>query len=140
MMADSLLDQAKARAAARRARRHTVSLDELAIELVCDVPTNFEDIEKLQAAAKAINRKAWVAHYARALVAAQTREIRIAGELVADSSGLPLAFNDPELWPRLDVLTAKDAVIALIGSDGDILDVSKELVAEGGFVGDDDPT
>lgn len=134
----SLLEQARARAAARRSRQVTISLDELAIELLCDVPTDLAAVEKMQAAARAIDKKAPAAHFARALVAAQTAEIRIAGEVVR-IDGQPVGFRDPELQSDFGT-DAKGCVQELIGADGDILTVANELMSEAGFAGDDDPT
>ena len=134
----SLLEQARARAAARRSRQVTIGLDELAIELLCDVPTDLAAVEKMQAAARGIDKKAPAAHFARALVAAQTVEIRIAGETVT-IDGQPVAFRDPELQRDFGA-DAKGCVQELLGADGDILTVANRLMTEAGFAGDDDPT
>ena len=48
----SLLERARERAAARRKRQLTITLDGLGIELMCDVPTDLGQVEKMQAAAK----------------------------------------------------------------------------------------
>lgn len=109
------------------------------MDLLCNVPTDMAAIEKLQAAAKTIDKgRAQATHFARALVASQTVEIRIGGELVA-VDGEPVSFRDPELWPELDVADAKSAVVELIGTDGDVLTIAAELMSEAGFGGDDDP-
>jgi hypothetical protein len=134
----SLLEQARARAAARRERQVTISLPELDIDLVCDVPTDALANERLQKAAQKIDKgRGWTTHYARALIANQTREIRIGGELV-EVDGAPVAFRDPELWAELDVTDAKSAVVELIGTDADTLTIATELMAEAGFTGRDD--
>jgi len=134
----SLLEQARARAAARRERQVTITLPELELDLVCDVPTDMAVVERMQSEAKKFDKgQARATHFARALVAAQTREIRISGELV-EVDGDPVGFRDPELWPELGVSDAKSAVIELIGSDGDILFVASDLMAEAGFGADDE--
>lgn len=139
----SLLEQARARAAARRERQVTITLPELELDLVCDVPTDSFAIERLQKAAARVDKgRGTATHFARALVAAQTREIRIGGEVV-EVNGEPVAFNDPELWPELGVADAKGAVVELIGTDADALTIATELMTEAGFVdrdGDEDPT
>jgi hypothetical protein len=139
----SLLEQARARAAARRERQVTITIPELDIELLCDVPTDSFAIERMQKAAAKIDKgRGTATHFARALVAAQTREIRIGGEVV-EINGEPVAFNDPELWPELGVADAKGAVVELIGTDADALTIATELMTEAGFVdrdGDEDPT
>lgn len=139
----SLLEQARARAAARRERQVTITLPELDLDLVCDVPTDSFAVERLQKAAQKIDKgRGTATHFARALVASQTREIRIAGEVVT-VDGEPVGFNDPELWPELDVADAKGAVMALVGTDADVLTIATELMTEAGFTGrddDDDPT
>lgn len=129
----SLLEQARARAAARRSRQVTIGLDELAIELLCDVPTDLAAVEKIRADAKRFDKgKAVMTHFSRALVAAQTVEIRIAGELVR-VDGEPVSFRDPELWPELQAVDAKSAVTALLGADGDIVYVAGRLMNEAGL-------
>ena len=137
----SLLEQARARAAARRARQVTIDLDELALELLCDVPTDMAAVERLQDGAKKAERgKAVGTHFARALVAAQTAEIRIAGQVV-EVDGVPVSFRDPELQRELHAADAKQAVVELIGADGDVLAVAMRLMEEAGFSGEDgDPT
>lgn len=134
----SLLEQARARAAARRSRQVTISLDELAIELLCDVPTDTTKVETMRADARKFDKgKAVMTHFSRALVAAQTREIRIAGEPVV-VDGETVAFRDPELWPQLQVSDAKSAVVELIGADGDIINAAGQLMAEAGLTAEDD--
>ena len=139
----SLLEQARARAAARRERQVTITIPELDIELLCDVPTDSFAIERMQKAAAKIDKgRGTATHFARALVAAQTREIRIGGETVM-VDGEVVGFNDPELWPELGVADAKGAVVELIGTDADALAIATELMTEAGFVdrdGDEDPT
>lgn len=140
----TLLEQARARAAARRERQVTITIPELDLDLVCDVPTDALSNERLQAAAKKIDKgRGWTTHYARALVAAQTREIRIGGQPV-EVGGEPVAFTDPELWPEVGATDAKSAVMALIGTDADVLTIATELMTEAGFTGrddgDEDPT
>jgi len=139
----SLLEQARARAAARRERQVTITLPELELDLVCDVPTDSFAIERMQKAAAKIDKgRGTATHFARAMVAAQTREIRIGGAVV-EVNGEPVAFNDPELWPELGVADAKGAVVELIGTDADALAIATELMTEAGFVdrdGDEDPT
>lgn len=139
----SLLEQARARAAARRERQVTITIPELELDLVCDVPTDSFAIERMQKAAAKIDKGSGTAtHFARAMVAAQTREIRIGGAVV-EVNGEPVAFNDPELWPELGVADAKGAVVELIGTDADALAIATELMTEAGFVdrdGDEDPT
>lgn len=136
----SLLEQARARAAARRERQVAVSLPELGIDLVCDVPTDMAAVERMQNEAKKFDKgRAQATHFARALVAAQTREVRIDGQVV-EVDGDPVAFRDPEMWPELGVADAKSAVVELIGADGDILSIASELMNEAGFGTDgDDP-
>ena len=136
----SLLEQARARAAARRERQITISLPELGIDLVCDVPTDMAVVERMQKEAKKFDKgRAQATHFARALVAAQTREIHIDGQ-VAEVDGEPAAFNDPETWRMLNVADAKAAVVELIGADGDILSIASELMNEAGLGTDgDDP-
>lgn len=139
----SLLEQARARAAARRERQVTITLPELDLDLVCDVPTDSFAVERLQKAAQKIDKgRGTATHFARALVASQTREIRIGGEVVT-VDGEAVGFNDPELWPELDVADAKGAVMALVGTDADVLTIATELMTEAGFTGrddDEDPT
>jgi len=139
----SLLEQARARAAARRERQVTITLPELELDLVCDVPTDSFAIERLQKAAARIDKgRGTATHFARALIASQTREIRIGGETVT-VDGEKVGFNDPELWPELGVSDAKSAVVALVGTDADTLTVATELMTEAGFTGrgddEDDP-
>ena len=134
----SLLEQARARAAARRERQVTITLPELELDLACDVPTDMAVVERMQSEAKKFDKgQARATHFARALGAAQTREIRISGELV-EVDGDPVGFRDPELWPELGVSDAKSAVVELVGADGDILAVASELMAEAGFGADDE--
>lgn len=139
----SLLEQARARAAARRERQVTITLPELDLDLVCDVPTDSFAVERLQKAAQKIDKgRGTATHFARALIANQCREIRIGGEVVT-VDGEPVGFNDPELWPELDVADAKGAVMALVGTDADVLTIATELMTEAGFTGrddDEDPT
>lgn len=138
-MSDSLLEQARARAAARRERQITVAVPDLDMTLLCDVPTDAAAVEKLQANAKAFDRgKAVATHFARALVAEQTREIHISGVAVT-VNGQPVSFRDPELHAAMGVPDAKSAVVELIGADGYVIDVATELMAEAGLAGGDDP-
>ena len=138
---DSLLEQARKRAAARRERQVTISIPDLAMDLRCDVPTDMAVVERMQNEAKSFDRgKAQATHFARALVAAQTREIRIGGEPVR-IGGDVVAFRDPELQAELAVPDAKSAVTELIGADGDVLSVASQLMDEAGFGPDSaDPT
>ena len=134
----SLLEQARARAAARRERQVTITIPELEMDLLCNVPTDMASIEKMQSAAKAVDKgRAMATNFARALVAAQTVEIRIDGELVT-VDGEPVSFRDPELWPDLGVADPKSAVVELIGADGDVLMIASELMTEAGFARDDE--
>lgn len=134
----SLLEQARARAAARRERQVTITLPELDLDLVCDVPTDSFAIERLQKAAAKIDKgRGTATHFARALIANQCREIRIGGEVVT-VDGEAVGFNDPELWAELDVADAKSAVVALVGTDADALTVATELMTEAGFAGRDE--
>lgn len=135
----SLLEQARARAAARRERQVTITIPELGLDLVCDVPTDMAVVERMQNEAKKFDKgQARATHFARALVASQTREIRIDGELLT-VDGEPVAFRDPELWPELPGASdAKSAVVELVGADGDILAVASELMTEAGFGADDE--
>jgi hypothetical protein len=141
----TLLEQARARAAARRERQVTISLPELDLDLVCDVPTDAFVVERLQKAAQKVDKgRGTATHFARALVATQTREIRIGGQPVT-VDGETVGFNDPDLWPELgpDITDPKAAVVALVGTDADVLTVATELMSEAGFTGrddDEDPT
>ena len=134
----SLLEQARARAAARRERQVTISLPELDLDLVCDVPTDSFAVERLQKAAAKIDKgRGTATHFARALIANQCREIRIGGEVV-EVDGAPAAFNEPGLWAELGVADAKAAVVELVGTDADALTIATELMTEAGFTGRDD--
>jgi len=129
----SLLQQAKARAEARRNRQVSVPLPDIGMELVCDVPTDLTAIERMREAAKRVDKgRAMAGHFSRALVANQTREIRIDGELLT-IDGVPVAFRDIELQREIGVADAKSAVVDLIGSDGDISNVVQVLLEEAGF-------
>ena len=136
----TLLEQARARATARRERQTEIDLPELLVTLVCDVPTDMAAVERLQAEAKTFDKgKAKATHFARALVASQTREIRVTGEVLR-VDGEPVCFRDPELQQELGVPDAKSAVVALLGGDGDIINVAMQLMEEAGLSGEDDPT
>lgn len=134
----SLLEQARARAAARRERQVTISLPELDLELVCDVPTDSFAVERLQRAASKVDKgRGTATHFARALIANQTREIRIGGKVV-EVDGVPAGFNEPGLWAEVGVADAKSAVVELVGTDADALVIATELMTEAGFTGRDD--
>lgn len=132
-MSDNLLGQARARAAARRERQVSIPVRDLDIELLCDVPTDLGAIERLQSAAeKADKGRAKAANFARALVAAQTREIRI-GDVLIEIDDEPVNFRDLALQQELSVPDAKAAVVALLGSDADIANVAAALLDSAGF-------
>lgn len=127
----SLLEQARERAAARRARRVSIDLPDLEMELICDVPTDGTEVARMQDAAKRADKgRASGVHFARALVANQVQEIRIGG-LPLEVDGQPVCFRDLELQRELKVPDAKSAVVALIGSDGDIANVMLTLMEAG---------
>ena len=85
----------------------------------------------MQDAAKRVDKgRAQGVHFARALVANQVREIRIAG-VVLEVDGQPVCFRDLELQRELKVADAKGAVVELIGSDGDISNVMLTLMDAG---------
>ncbi len=133
----TLIQQVKARAAARRTRQVSVPLPELGMELVCDVPTDMAAIERLREAAKKVDKgKAPAANFSRALLANQTGEIRIDGEVLT-IDGAPVSFRDLDLQRELGVPDAKSAVVDLIGSDGDISRIVGVLLEEAGFADDD---
>lgn len=138
----TLLEQARARAAARRERQTTIIIPELDIELLCDVPTDSFAVEEMQKAATKVNKgKGSATHFARALIAAQTRRITIGGQAV-EVDGEPVGFNDPGLWAELGAADAKGAVVELLGTDADAITIGTELMREAGFLGrgDDDET
>lgn len=129
----TLLDKARERAAARRTRQVSVPLPDIGMELVCDVPTDLGAIERMREAAQKVDKgKAPASNFSRALVANQTREIRIDGEVLT-IDGDKVVFRDLELQRALGVADAKSAVVDLIGSDGDISNVVQVLLEEAGF-------
>lgn len=105
------------------------------IVLLCDVPTDLPAYERKLAAAK--KGKAPIANLQRAVVAEQVREIRY-GDVVVEVDGEPVCFRDPALWRDLGVPDAKSAVVALLGSDGDIADVFNTLMEAGGLAGENE--
>ena len=124
MSLDTILAAAKARAEALTAETVTIEVDELDIAITAHVPSNGLMVESMAAKAKKSGTK-----MARALVAAQTRSITVAGELLVNpDTGDPLRFNDPAIWPKLEVSNASDAVVALLGSDLIIATVAKQLM------------
>lgn len=121
---DTILAAAKQRAEALASEIVTIDIDELDIVLTAVVPANGIFVETLASRAKKSGSR-----MARALIASQTRSIAIAGELLVNpDTGEPLRFNDPEIWPRLEVSNASDAVVALLGSDIVIARAAKQLM------------
>lgn len=134
----SLIKDIQRRAAERSKRTiRLVNPEDAAQVFVARVPTDGMEIERLRAAAERADRgKAAGVHFSRALVALCVEQIEDAGEVV-ELNDTPVTFRDPELWAELGVKSAKDAVVALIGSDGVISALADKLVEEAGY-GDGD--
>lgn len=129
----SILDEARERAAARRRRQVSIEIPDLEMELICDVPTDGLAVARMQAAARKMDRgQAEGVHFARALVANQVQEIRIGG-VTLEVDGAPVNFRDLELQRELQASDGKSAVVALIGADGDIIDVMATLMEAAGL-------
>lgn len=135
----TILQAAMSRAQARLHRSVTVTVDDH-LTLVCDLPTNGLEVERLKAAAERLDKgRATGTNFARALVALCTASIEIDGSPVVLDDEV-VSFRDPPLWRALGVSTSKDAVVALIGADGDIARVAARLMEEGGWgESDEDP-
>ena len=132
----TLIDAAVARARKARDRRVEIRIDTLGVALTCRIPADGQEIERLGKAAQRIEKGAVQGtNFNRAVVALLTESIRIEGQEIADASGNPLTFSDPALWKMLgaDVHDSKGAVVALLGTDGNISRVSSQLIDEGGY-------
>ena len=128
----SLLEDMKARAAARAKR--TIRLpnpEDQGQVFVCRVPTDGMELDRLHKAA-AREKQGAETHLARAVVAACVESIEDGGR-VLEVDGLVVNFRDPELQNALQVANAKEAVVALIGSDGIIAAMAKHLIEEAGY-------
>jgi hypothetical protein len=140
----SLLEGMKARAAARSRRTIRLSNPEDAGQVfVCRVPTDGMELDRLQSAAeKADKGRGANVHFCRAVVAACVESIEDGGQ-VLEIGGVAVNFRDPELQDALSVPSAKDAVVALIGTDGVIVGLANKLIEEAGYSDSDafsDPT
>ena len=140
----TLIAAAVARARKARDRRVDIRIDTLGVGLTCRIPADGQEIERLGKAAQRIEKGAVQGtNFNRAVVALLTESIRIEGIEIVDDAGNPLTFTDPALWKMLgpDVHDSKGAVVALLGTDGNISRVSSQLIDEGGYTdGDaDDP-
>lgn len=133
---DSILDSLLDRAEKRRTRKVMLAVPGTDLELVCDVPTSQETIDRLQEVAKKrFGKKRWVQPFSRALIANQTRRIlKGDGPLLID--GEEVAFNDRALQSRLNAASAADAVSVLVTSDGEIIQIGQQLLREAGFIDD----
>lgn len=129
----SLLEEMKARAAARAKRTIRLANPEDAGQVfICRVPTDGMEYDRIQKAAER-EKKGSEVHLVRAVVAAYVESIEDGGR-VLEIDGTPVNFRDPELQNALQVASAKDAVVALIGSDGIIASLAKSLVQEAGYM------
>lgn len=141
----SLLDDMKARAAARAKRTIRVSNPEDAAQVfVCRVPTDGMELDRLETAAGKLDRgRGKNVHFCRAVVAACVEQIEDGGK-VLEIDGQAVNFRDPELQEALGVASAKDAVVALIGTDGVVVGLANYLIEEAGYTADgaftSDPT
>lgn len=132
----SILDKAKADAAALAERLVELESPDLDMRLVCAVPSNGLQVEGLMSRAekRGVGKNT---RFNRALLAAQVREIHKCGVLIEGEDGEPLRFSDPELWRGLGVHDASEAVVAMIGSDIEIGRLAGELGASGDGDGSD---
>lgn len=135
----SILDRALRRARAERDRRVDVSVESVGLVLHCRIPADSAEIERLKANAERIEKgRVANTHLNRSVVALCVESIDIDGEPLTDASGEPLNFRDPQLWRMLgaDVESSKDAVVALLASDGHIARVANRLLSEAGYTED----
>ena len=140
----SILEGMKARAAARAKRTVRVPNPEDAAQVfVCRVPTDGIELDRLQSAAEKVDKgRGANVHFCRAVVAACVESIEDGGQ-VLEIGGQAVNFRDPELQDALQVASAKDAVVALIGTDGVIVGLANHLIEEAGYTAGDafsDPT
>lgn len=130
----SMLEGMKARAAARAKRTIRLANPEDAAQVfVCRIPTDGMELDRLQTAAEKADRgRGTNVHFCRAVVAACVEQIEDAGQ-VLEIDGTTVNFRDPELQAALQVPSAKDAVVALVGSDGVIVALANRLIEEAGY-------
>lgn len=145
----SVLAEIKARGAARRERTETLcNPDDAAERYVFRAPTDGLEVDRLREAAEKANKgKGSAIHFARAVVAQYCQRIeRIGGSgdwEPIEIDGEPVAFRDPALQAALEVPSAKDAVVAVIGNDGAISALAGELLERAGYGAEgqfEDPT
>lgn len=134
--AESVLSDMLARAERRRARKVMLQAPGLGFELVCDVPTSQEAIDRLRSVAiKRHGKKAFALPFFRALIAEQTRRILTErGPLLVE--GEEVAFTDRELQSMMGVASASEAVARMLGGDGEVSQIAVKLLGEGGFTED----
>ena len=140
----SMLEGMKARAAARSRRTIRLTNPEDAGQVfVCRVPTDGMELDRLQSAAEKVDKgRGANVHFCRAVVAACVESIEDCG-VVLEIGGVAVNFRDPELQAALGVASAKDAVVALVGTDGVVVGMANKLIAEAGYTDQDaftDPT
>lgn len=139
MSEQSILDRALARARAQRDKRVEISVESVGLMLHCRIPADSAEIERIKAKAEGIEKGRVVnTHLNRGVVALCVESIDIDGEQLTDANDEPLNFRDPALWKMLgdDVQGAKDAVVALLATDGNISRVAGRLLEEAGFSAD----
>lgn len=142
---ESSMDRLKQRIVERQTRHVTfASPDDPSIELVLRVPVDGVEVDRIRSAAERADKgKALNVHFSRALLAGCCESILIDKEpLTVD--GEPVTFTSPALHGALGVVTGKDAVFKVLGSDGTITSMANRLMEEAGYGASDevgeDPT
>lgn len=134
MTGNAIIDGIKKRAAERRTRTVRLTNPEDAAQVFfVRVPADGVEVDRLRTAAeKADKGRAVNVHFSRALLAQFTERIEEGG-VPLEIDGDVVTFRDPALWGALEVSSAKDAVVEVIGSDGIITALAAKLLEEAGY-------
>lgn len=140
----SLLRAAQDRARAKRERRIPLEVPGgTGVSLVCLTVTGEQIARLARGARKRYPGDEFMQGLSAntALLAEATVEIAVDYEPQEDGDGDLLTFKSPALWEQLDPKprTAAEAVVALVGRDGDINVLAGALMSESGFTANGSP-
>lgn len=104
--------------------------------LVCRVPTDIDEMKRLQRGAKPkgrANAEADSFEFACILLAECCQAVEIEGIPVVDEDGVALTPRDRQLRDMVGAGSAREVIKLLVSSDGYILNMGLALQSEGGF-------
>lgn len=130
----SILDEQLSSARANLARTTVISPPGSRVDLLCTVPVDFVQVQKIVASGKRLDRGAAAeGHGARALVATFCEELLTPSGQPIEIDGERVNFRSLALQHKTHSANAADCAFAFFGGDAPVLYASNRLMAEAGF-------